>query len=445
MQKVLILGAGLVANPIVQYLLQKGYHLTLADQNLERARELINHHENGKAAHWETSMTDELDELISSHDICVSLLPWMFHVMVAGRCIALGKNMLTSSYVKPEMQALDAEAKKAGIIILNELGLDPGLDHMSAMRIIDHVHQKGGKVEKFYSLCGALPAPEASDNPFRYKFSWSPKGVILASNNSARYLFDGKEINTPTTELFKDIFSLNFPPVGKLEVYPNRDSIEYIDIYGIPEARTVFRGTFRYPGWCEALDAMKKCGLTSAETMDVAGKSYAGFLAGLIKSSAHNLKTDLASFLNTSTESTAIKAIEWLGLLSDTPMMRSQDSPFEITSDLMIEKMSLQKHERDMVVMQHSFLVSYPDGSKEVIRSRMLDYGSPGGDTSVARTVALPAAMGVEMILQKKISLKGVYRPVVPEIYNPVLDALEHLGIRMEEEYGLGENEMIKR
>lgn len=443
MQKILILGAGLVANPIVQYLLGKGYQLSLADMNPAKAKALINNHPNGTAVYWETQMEDELDHLLQNHDICVSLLPYLFHVMVAKHCIKNKINMLTTSYVKPEMMALDAQAKEAGIIILNESGLDPGIDHMSAMRIIDTVRSKGGKIEEFYSLCGALPAAEASDNPFRYKFSWSPKGVILASNNSARYLHHGKEVNTPTENLFKDIFNLEFPGIGMLEVYPNRDSIEYIDIYGIPEVKTMYRGTFRYPFWCQCLDAMKACGLTSQTTMDMEGMSYKDFTKSLIGSAGIDIKQETADFLKTSTDSQAIKAMEWLGLFSEKSVHRQMDSPFEVTSDMMIEKMTLAKHERDMVVMQHSFLVSYPEGKKEVIRSRMLYYGIPGQDTSIARTVALPAAMGVEMILQGKISLKGVYRPVLPEIYNPILDALEKNDIKMEEEYGLPISEMI--
>jgi saccharopine dehydrogenase-like NADP-dependent oxidoreductase len=300
-------------------------------------------------------------------------------------------------------------------------------------------------VEEFYSLCGALPSPESTDNPFRYKFSWSPKGVVLAGNNTGRYLHNNQEINTPTENLFKDIYSFEFPKVGKLEVYPNRDSIDYIDIYGIPEAKTVFRGTLRFPGWCESLDAMKACKLTSCEEYDFTGLSYAGFMAKLIGCNSINIKEETAAYLGIAVDSTAITAMEWLGLFSDAPMNRGIDSPYEITSDLMIEKMTLGKSERDMVVMQHSFMAAYPDGSKEVILSRMLDFGFPGGDTSVARTVALPAAIGVEMILQNKITEKGVYRPVLPGIYNPILDRLEEMNIRMEEQYMLPESAMIRK
>ncbi|MBM3434895.1 MAG: hypothetical protein FJY07_01620 [Bacteroidetes bacterium] len=254
MKKVLILGAGLVVKPIVQYLLQKGYFVSVATRTKSKADDMIGGHKNGNAIAWTVEDEPALDKMIAEHDLTVSLLPWIHHIMVAQKCVALKKDMVTTSYVKPAMQALDGEAKKAGIIILNELGLDPGIDHMSAMRIIDHVHEKGGKVEEFYSICGALPSPEACNNPFNYKFSWSPKGVVLASNNDANYLRQGKTTYVPPENLFKNPMKTTFPGVGNLEIYPNRDSVPYVELYGIPETKTMFRGTFRHPGWCESLD-----------------------------------------------------------------------------------------------------------------------------------------------------------------------------------------------
>jgi len=336
--------------------------------------------------------------------------------------------------------------KDAGIIILNELGLDPGIDHMSAMRIIDHVHNKGGKIEEFYSICGALPAPEiADDNPFRYKFSWSPKGVVLAGNNDGRFLRHGKEVYIPTEDLFKNPLSVDFPNVGQLDIYPNRDSMPYIELYGIPETKTMMRGTFRHPGWCESMDAIKALNLLTNDTHDFTGKSYAEMLAMLIGADdAGDIKQKVATFLNIQVDAHAIKAMEWLGLFEDTRMSRRQDTPFEIVSDLMIEKMMIGEKERDMVAMQHVFLAAYPDGKKEVIKSSMLDFGTRETDTAIARTVALPAAVGVEMILEGQIQEKGVHIPVIPGIYNPILDALEKMDIRMEEEFGLPESEIIQ-
>jgi len=444
MKKVLILGAGLVVKPMVTYLLQRDYQVTIASPMKDRADEMINEHPNGVAVDWTMDEDEKLGKMIRDHDLTVSFLPYVFHVQVAQKCLEYQKNMVTASYVKPEMQALNEEAIAAGIIILNELGLDPGIDHMSAMRIIDTIHGKGGKVEEFYSICGALPAPEAATNPFRYKFSWSPKGVVMAGNNDAKYLRHGKVVEVPTEKLFRNPFKVNFETLGELDVYPNRDSISYADIYGIPEAKTVFRGTFRYPGWCETIDTIKRLGLISYEKYHMDGMSYADLMALMINSiKTDNIKERVASFLEIDIETHAMKALEWLGLFSDQKMNRTVESPFDITSDLMIEKMVLGDDERDMVALQHIFLASYPDGTREVIRSRMLDFGTPATDTSIARTVALPAAIGVEMILNGQITVKGVYRPTIPEIYTPILDKLEELDIKMVEEYGLPLSENI--
>ena len=444
MKKVLILGAGLVVRPIVKHLLNKGIKVTVATRTKSKAEEMIAGHHNGTAVAWTVDDEETLSHMIADHDLTVSLLPYLHHLLVAKYCLLHKKNMVTTSYVKPEMQALDAEAKAAGIIILNELGLDPGIDHMSAMRIIDHVHHRGGKIEEFYSICGALPAPEAADNPFKYKFSWSPKGVVMAGNNDGKYLKNGAEVYVPTQELFKNPLSVAFPGVGELEVYPNRDSISYIDIYGIPEVKTIQRGTFRYKGWCETLHAMKQLNLISYDKMPLEGKTYAGFMAMLIGAdNPGGIRGKVAAHLGLPADAYALDAMEWLGLFSEMPVNRIEDSPYEVTSDLMIAKMELGQTERDMVVMQHTFVAAYPDDSREVIRSRMLDFGTPATDTSVARTVALPAAIGVEMILGGQIIEKGVFRPVLPGIYNPILDALEKLDIRMVEEYGLPLTESI--
>jgi saccharopine dehydrogenase-like NADP-dependent oxidoreductase len=441
---VLILGAGLVAKPMVQHLLSKNYKVTVASNTPDRSDAMIGSYTNGVSVFWEATDEEKLDSLIGKHDITVSLLPYAFHVMVASHCVKHGRNMVTTSYVKPEMQALHQPAIDAGIIILNELGLDPGIDHMSAMRIIDRVHDKGGKIEEFYSICGALPAPEAANNPFKYKFSWSPKGVVMAGNNDAKYLKNGEVIDIPTKDLFKRPLKVDFPVIGALEVYPNRDSISYIDIYGIPEVKTIQRGTFRYKGWCETMDAMKALNLISYDKINLTGKTYADFVAALIGADdSSSIRRKTADHLGLHITSHALDAMEWLGLFSSEPMGRGIDSPFEVTSDLMISKMDLGFNERDMVVLQHTFLASYADGRKEIIRSRMLDFGTPATDTSIARTVALPAAIGVEMILAGQITEKGVYRPVLPGIYNPILDELEKLGIRMVEEYDLPMSDRI--
>ena len=438
MEKVLILGAGMVVKPMVTYLLSKGYQVTVASRTKSKADKMITGHPNGKSLAWTVDDKETLDKLISEHDISVSLLPFAHHLMVAKMCIKHKKNMVTTSYVKPEMKALDEEAKKAGVIILNEIGVDPGIDHMSAMRIIDNIHDKNGEVEEFYSFCGALVAPEVEKNPFNYKFSWAPKGVVMAGNNDGKYLLHEEVIYVPTEDLFKNPIRVDFPEVGELEVYPNRDSIPYIEIYGIPETKTMFRGTFRYDKWCEIMDAFKSIKLLSYDKMNMKGMTYADFMAKMKGTeNSENIAKKVAEKLGIGEDSNPIIAMQWLGLFSNEPMNRKEDSPFEVTSDLMISKMMIGENERDMLVMQHTFLAKYPDGKKEVIKSNMLDFGTLKTDTSIARTVALPAACAVEMILEGKINVTGVYIPVIPEIYNPILDQLETMNIKMVERYGL--------
>lgn len=444
MKKVLILGAGLVSKPMVDYLLREGFELIIATRTKDKADKLIKGRPGGRSVAWITEDMDKLSGMVNDADLTVSLLPYRYHVDVAKVCLEHRKPLVTTSYVSPAMQALHDDAVKAGVIFLNEAGLDPGIDHMSAMRVIDHVKNKGGKIEEFYSLCGALPAPEDADNPFGYKFTWSPKGVILASRNGATYLKHGKIINIEPINLFKDRFTYNFPGAGELEVYPNRDSVSYADIYGLKGISTMYRGTFRFKAWCETLDLMKAIGLIDDGDHDYTGKTYRQFVAERAGLPGKDLKNELKNKQGLNPTDKALDALEWLGLFSDKVMGYGVTSPFEITSDLMIKMMWLGDNERDMVVMQHLFLAAYPGGQREVISSRMLDFGSPATDTSIARTVALPAAMAVKMILTGRIKLTGVYRPVLPDLYNPILDELALNGIRMEEEYGLPVEMMIK-
>ncbi|PKP51164.1 MAG: saccharopine dehydrogenase [Bacteroidetes bacterium HGW-Bacteroidetes-1] len=445
MKKVLILGAGMVVKPIVTYLLDKGFEVTVATRTKSKADAMIGNHPNGKAIAWTVDDDASLNKMIKANDLTVSLLPWTYHIGVAKHCIAHKKNMVTTSYVKPEMKALDSQAKEAGIIILNELGLDPGIDHMSAMRIIDTVHSKGGQIEEFYSICGALPAVEAADNPFRYKFSWSPKGVVMAGNNDGKYLRYGKISEVPTADLFKNPLKASFPKVGLLDIYPNRDSLPYAELYGIENTKTIFRGTFRHPGWCESIDAIKALKLISTDEYDFTDKTYAQMIAMLIGAEdSSDIRQKTADYLGIKKDAYALDSIQWLGLFDDTAMNRKKTSTFEITSDLMISKMELGQNERDMVVLQHVFLASYPDGKKEIIKSSMLDFGTLATDTAIARTVALPAAIGVEMILKREITETGVHIPVLPGIYNPILDRLEDMNISMVEQYGLPLSENIQ-
>ena len=432
MKKILILGAGMVVKPMVHYLLDNHFKVTLASRTKEKADKIIEGRTNAQTLAWTVEEPEVLDMLIKTHDIVVSLLPYSHHVFVAKKCIAHKKNMVTTSYVSEDMKLLNDDAKKAGIIILNEVGVDPGYDHMTAMDIIDRIHEEGGKVDSFYSLCGALCAPEASNNPFRYKFSWSPKGVVMASNNGAQFLKDGKVIQLTTSDLFKNPLSIDFPEVENMHVYPNRDSLPYIDIYGIPEVKTMYRGTFRYKNWCEALDLLKALNLTSYDSLDLKGKTFAQVTAEINGLESNNIKDIIKAKFNIDDTHVGLKAIEWLGVLDKKPVHLEKGSAFDLTSDLMIEKMMMDNSERDMVIMQHIFNITKATGAQETITSRMLDYGDKDY-TSIARTVALPASIGVKMILDGEITETGVHIPIKKSIYAPILNELKELGIYMTE------------
>jgi saccharopine dehydrogenase-like NADP-dependent oxidoreductase len=438
MKRVLILGAGLVAKPIVEYLMQNSFQVIIASPTKGRADEMIKGNPLGASVDWSTDDPDTLDLLAGNNDIVVSLLPYRYHADVARVCLKHRKPLVTTSYIQKEMEVLDADAKGAGVLFLNEAGLDPGIDHMSAMRLIDHIHGQGGKVEEFYSICGALPAPESADNPMRYKFSWSPKGVLIASLNGAQYLKDGKKVTVEPAALFRNTFEYHLGPVGTLEVYPNRDSISYAAVYGIPEAKTMYRGTFRYKGWCETIDAMKSLNLFDDSLTNFSGMTYAGFLAGQAGSGIAELKENIMLKAG----NTAALSLDYLGFFDDEKLPYTETTPFEITSDRMVSRMMLAENDRDLVILHHVILASWPGGKKEVIRSSMIDYGSPATNTAIAKTVALPAAVAVKLILGGKITLTGVRRPVYPEIYNPITEELEILGIKMNEEFSLPVSEM---
>jgi saccharopine dehydrogenase (NADP+, L-glutamate forming)/spermidine synthase len=345
-----------------------------------------------------------------------------------------GKHVVTASYVSPAMKDLDGRARAKGVVLLNELGLDPGIDHMEAMRIIHEAHEAGGRVLVFISWCGGLPAPESNTNPFGYKFSWSPRGVLLASKNSARYLKDGRIVSVPAADLFASPEIIPIPGLGEFEGYPNRDSVSYREIYGIPEARTVLRGTLRYPGWCETLREMVGLGLLDETPADRTGATFLGLMRELSQAApGTDVRAGVAARLGLGADSPILARLDWLGLFEARPLPLPKASAFDNLAALMVEKLAYAAGERDMIVLRHEFLVRTEAGRSERVVSSLIDYGVPGGDSSMSRTVGLPAAIGARLILEGRITAAGVQVPVLPEIYEPILDELETLGIRFEE------------
>jgi len=433
MKKVLVLGAGLVTRPHVEYLLNiPDFHVTVASRTVSKAEALIDDSANGTAVQLDVSDEARLRERIAQCDLAVSMLPYVYHPLVARFCIELKKQMVTTSYVSDAMQKLDGPARKAGVLIMNEIGVDPGIDHMSAMQVIDRVRKNNGQVVSFKSNTGGLPAPEANTNPLGYKFSWSPRGVLLASKNAARWREDGKEVNVPGEELFDNYWPLYIEGLGWLECYPNRDSLPYLDIYSIPNAKTMFRGTLRYTGWCQTVRKLVAAGWLSDEAIDLAGLTLGKLTAKLMGSPGTDVRKEAMNQLDITENTYAFKNLDWLGLFSDEPLPVTKGSPLDVLVANMLAKMQYDEGERDMLVMQHEFIAEYPD-RREKITSTMIDYGIPHGDTSMSRTVGLPAAIAVRMILQGEVELTGVHRPVMPEVYEPVMAELKELGIAFTE------------
>ncbi len=436
-KKVTIFGAGLVVKPMVDYLCDHGFEVTIASRTLSKAEKLAAPHKNADAAQFLTDDEVALEDFVKKSDLVVSLLPANYHVMVAKKCIELKKNMVTTSYISPEMRKLDQAAKDAGVIVLNEIGVDPGIDHMSAMRIFHKVQNEGGKIVSFMSYCGGLPAPEANTNPWGYKFSWAPKGVLKAASNGARFLKDGKINEIPGKDLFKTYWLVDVEGVGTLEAYPNRDSMGYIDLYDLKHLKTMYRGTFRNISHCETWYILSQMGFFQEDEIfdNLNGTVKEFILSKMFKQDKEGcLKTFLMEKYGLHEESIILKKFDWMGFFDDTPIPVKKGGAIDVLTALMLEKMSYEKGERDLLVLHHKFEAEYPDKTQK-ITSTMIDYGIPNGDSSMARTVSLPAAIGVRMILEGKINLTGVHMPILPEIYNPVLNELDNLGIKVVEKF----------
>jgi saccharopine dehydrogenase-like NADP-dependent oxidoreductase len=424
MKRVLVLGAGLVAKPLVDYFADRdGYELTVADIVVEKARAMIGGAPNCRAVPLDASREEAVEELVAAHDVAVSLLPAPMHPAVAALCLKHGRHMATASYIGPAMRALHADAAAKGLVFVNECGVDPGLDHMSAMRVIHGAARAGGKVVSFRSYCGGLPA-DAGTNPIGYKFSWAPRGVLTAATNAARFLQDGAVVEVPGGELFAAPETVDIPGAGRFEGYPNRDSLSYIELYGLEGVRTMFRGTLRHPGHCASWYHWVRLGLFDAQPRsDLAGLTYKRFMQGFV-GGAGNLQKALSSRLGVPESAPAIANLEWLGMFHESPVSVTEGGNVDILASRMLERCSYAPGERDLLVMQHELVVAYP-GREERIVSSLFAYGIPGGDTAMARTVSLPLAIATRMIAEGAIAQRGVVAPVHPELYGPILDELE--------------------
>lgn len=336
--------------------------MTVADADPEAARQKIGDHLAGNPARLDASDDAERRALIAAHDLCISLLPPHLHLAAARDCIHAGRHLLTASYVSPDMQALDAEARARGVMLMNEMGLDPGIDHMSAMQRLRQIKAKGGRVTAFYSSTGGLVAPDSDDNPWHYKFSWNPRNVVLAGQGVAQFKEKGALRFIPYGRLFRQTRPVQIPGKGRWEAYANRDSLGYVPAYGLEEADTVFRGTIRHEGFCAAWDALIRLGLTNPDWQvphlgqyDWAGLTEA--LLGPVGAPGQTLRAQAAAVLGESPDSEVMERLTWLGIFEPKPIGLTQGSPADALQNLLLEKWSMRPADKDMILMQH--LIEY--------------------------------------------------------------------------------------
>lgn len=441
MANILIIGAGRSATSLIDYLLNYStdleWKITIADVDKELAEQKAAGHVNAKAIGFDIKNTEARRSLIREHDFVISMLPATMHGDVARDCVEFGKHMATASYVSKEMQSLHDAAKEKNIILLNECGLDPGIDHASGMKLIDEITAKGGEIHSFKSYCGGLVAPESNNNPWGYKFSWNPRNVVLAGQGTAQYLEHGALKFIPYNRLFTQIEVVEIKGYGKFDAYANRDSISYIDAYGLKNIKTMLRGTLRQHGYCKAWDVFIRLGLTddSSKISEADKLTYTSLLEAFLPQEQGSLKSRLAKFVGVQWDEEMESMMDYLGIFSDKKIQLHEGSPAQLLQHLLEEKWKLAAGDKDMIVLQHQFKYTLPESSDlEQLNSSLVVVGKDQHHTAMAQTVGLPLAICVKNVLLKKITLSGVQIPVKKEIYEPLLAELEELSIRFTEE-----------
>ncbi|CAO3601197.1 unnamed protein product [Absidia cylindrospora] len=436
---VLLLGSGMVAGPLVNHLTKRpDVNMVVASNMLQEAQALVANKDNAQAVTLDISDKAQLSSMIAKADVVVSFVPAFLHANVAKLCVEQRKHMVTASYVSPEMQTLDEDAQKSDVLIMNEVGLDPGIDHMSAMKIIDDAKQNGKKIRSFISWCGGLPAPEASNVPLGYKFSWSPRGVLTASGNDAVYWANGKEHAISGDDLLKN----HFPTIRTayqgfvFEGLANRNSLGYADIYGLGDLKdmdTMFRGTLRYQGYSDLLYALKQLGFLDLNR-SLTCSNWKQYFDQVLGEKSNALAKTLGLKEGGEMMDNVNSALDFLSRgLDHVPFPSNQDKALDIFSSLLTHQLAYQAGEKDMVAMHHEFGIESKDGQKEIITSTMIQYGQEN-ETAMAKTVGLPAAMVTELVLDNQITDRGILRPIKPQVYVPVLDQLESHGVHFVEQ-----------
>ncbi len=442
MRKILILGAGRSASSLTRYLIDKAptenWGITVADRDLEGANTLVAGADKAATAVALDAADDRSrQQAIGAHDLTISMLPATMHMEVLKDCMALGKHVITPSYVSEAQWAMDRDLREAGIVAMSELGLDPGIDHMSAMRILDGIKTEGGSIHSFESYTGGLVAPGSDDNPWGYKFSWNPRNVVLAGQGgAARFIQEGILRYIPYHRLFMRHVPMEVPGYGRFDGYPNRDSLKYRSLYGLDNIPTLVRGTLRREGFCAAWNVFVQLGCTDdSYSMELPrGMTWMEFFNTFLPPDPSNdMRANLAAYLDLPLEGDVMNKLEWLGVFASAPCGMHSGSPAAILQHLLEGMLVLRPEDRDMIVMQH--VIGHELGGR-ILRttSSLVVEGEDRRHTAMARTVGLPVAIAAKMVLNGNIRDRGVVLPLKPEIYLPILGELEEYGVRFEEE-----------
>lgn len=439
MKKILVIGAGRSSPALIDYLLQhaaqENWFVRVGDFSGQLAESRVKNHAYGEGFRFDINDEAQRSQEISNSDMVVSLLPPDLHLFAAKDCVRHQKNLVTASYVSPAIAALHEDAEAAGVLLLNECGLDPGIDHMSAMQIIHRLKSENAELSVFKSYTGGLIAPESNDNPWGYKFTWNPRNVILAGQGTARFIRNHKLRFIPYSRIFTDIEKIHVDGAGTFDGYSNRDSLAYRFHYEIENIPTLLRGTLRNEGFCDAWNIFVQLGLTDDSfIIENAGSiTYADFVNSFIPPSikGSTLKERVAELCRLQTGSEALKKVEWTGIFSNEKINLPKGTPAQILQDLLEKKWVLKPDDKDMIIMQHVFEYNPATDQHSVCKliSSLVVKGDDHERTAMAKTVGLPMAMAAHNILNGKIKLSGVKIPVMPEVYIPVLEGLKKAGI----------------
>lgn len=442
MRSVLIIGAGRSASSLINYLLKKSdtenLHLVVADLSLALAEKKTQKHPNATPIALDIFNTKERQTAIEKASIVISMLPAHLHIEIAKDCILFKKHLVTASYISDAMQALDQEVKKNNLIFMNEIGLDPGIDHMSAMKVIDEIRSKGGKMLLFESFCGGLVAPESDNNLWNYKFTWAPRNVVLAGQGgAAKFIQEGTYKYIPYSALFRRTEFLEVEGYGKFEAYSNRDSLKYRSVYGLDDVLTLYRGTIRRVGFSRAWNMFVQLGMTDDSYILEGSEnmSYRQFINSFLPyhpTDSVEIKTRLILKIDQDD-------IMWDKLLEldlfnpDKKVNLPNATPAQILEKILTDSWALEPEDKDMIVMYHKFGYEL-NGEKKQIDSKMVCIGDDQTYTAMAKTVGLPVAMATLLILNGKITTPGVQLPIKKEVYEPILKELEEYGVIFNEQ-----------